>query len=67
MSYTVTLWCGCDVYVSSNPKTGLAHTRIIERRGNACPVRQHDIGTRLWLWELLPATKTEEERLNAEG
>jgi hypothetical protein len=54
MSYNVSLWCGCVVYVSCHPETGLAHTRIIESRGTACPVRNHDVGARLWLWELLP-------------
>lgn len=55
MSYTVTIWCGCRVYVSCHPTTGLAHSRIIERRGAQCPVvRRHETGARLWLWELLP-------------
>ncbi len=54
MSYTVTLWCGCTVYVSCHPATRVAHTRIVEKRGAACPVRKHDVGARLWLWELLP-------------
>lgn len=54
MSYTVTLWCGCKVYVSCNPATGLAHSRIVEARGAVCPVRRHEVGARLWLWELLP-------------
>jgi hypothetical protein len=54
MSYTVTLWCGCAVYVSCNPKTRLAHTRIVESRGESCRVRKHEVGARLWLWELLP-------------
>ena len=54
MSYTVTLWCRCKVYVSCNPMTGIAHSRIVEARGNNCPVKRHEIGARLWLWELLP-------------
>ncbi len=54
MSYTVTLWCGCRVYVSCHPVTRLAHSRIVEHRGDSCPVRRHDVGARLWLWELLP-------------
>ena len=54
MSYSITLWCGCCVYVSCDPRTRLAHTRIIERRGTTCPDRRHDIGSRLRLWELLP-------------
>ena len=54
MSYTLTLGCGCLVYVASHPRTRIAHTRIIERRGSGCGVRGHDIGVRLQLWELLP-------------
>lgn len=54
MSYTVTLWCGCTVYVACNPQTRMAHTRVVERRGSACPIRSHEVGGRLWLWELLP-------------
>jgi hypothetical protein len=54
MSYTVTLWCGCRVYVSCHPVTRIAHSRIVEHRGDSCPVRRHDVGARLWLWELLP-------------
>lgn len=53
-SYTVALWCGCRVYVACHPRTRLAHTRVIEKRGHACPVRRHDVGARLWLWEMLP-------------
>lgn len=58
MSYNVTLWCGCAVYVSCHPKTRLAHTRIVETRGQTCPVRRHEVGARLWLWELLPPPST---------
>ncbi len=53
-SYTVRLWCGCAIYVSCHPRTGLANARIVERRGDACPERRHQTGSRLWLWELLP-------------
>ena len=53
-SYCVTVWCGCRVYVSRHPRSGLTNTRIIERRGDQCRIRQHMIGARLWLWELLP-------------
>lgn len=55
-SYTLTIACGCLVYVSCHPQTGVAHTRVIERRGTECNHRQHYVGTRLWLWELLPET-----------
>ena len=32
MSYEITLWCGCRLYVACHPETGVAHSRIIERR-----------------------------------
>jgi hypothetical protein len=54
MSYTLTLQCGCVVYVAAHPTTRIAHTRIIQSRGAACRVRRHEIGLRLYLWELLP-------------
>jgi hypothetical protein len=54
MSYNLTLQCGCVVYVACDPRTGLAHTRILETRGSGCPSRKHEIGLRLYLWELLP-------------
>lgn len=54
MSYTVTLGCGCLVYVACHPQSGLAHTRIIETRSPECGVRSHAIGVRIPLWELLP-------------
>jgi hypothetical protein len=54
MSYNLTLHCGCTVYVSCHPKTRVAHTRIIQSRGAHCSVRKHALGTRLFLWEMLP-------------
>ena len=54
MSYNINLQCGCVVYVSAHPATGLAHTRIIQSRSAQCRVRRHEIGVRLSLWELLP-------------
>jgi hypothetical protein len=54
MSYSLTLDCGCSVYVSCDPKTNTAHTRVLESRGTACTVRKHEIGFRLYLWDLLP-------------
>ena len=54
MSYTLTLQCGCIVYVSTHPKTRIAHTRVLETRGHACRVRRYETGLRLYLWELLP-------------
>jgi hypothetical protein len=32
----------------------VAHTRVVERRGPACPIRNHQVGARLFLWEILP-------------
>ena len=46
-SHTTTLRCGCTVYVSCHPGTGVAHTRIIERRAPQCGDRHHDVGQRL--------------------
>lgn len=54
MSYTVTIGCGCLIYVASHPRTRVVHTRIIERRGGECRIRAHAIGVRLQLWEMLP-------------
>jgi len=54
MSYNLTLHCGCVVYVSCHPKTQVAHTRIIQTRGPDCRMRKHDVGARLFLWEILP-------------
>ena len=58
MSYTITLWCGCTVYVSCHPGTNAAHARIIEKRGAGCTERRHQTGVRLWLWEMLPDPRT---------
>jgi hypothetical protein len=54
MSYDLTLECGCIVYVSCNPTTGVAHTRVLDRRSLTCKVRNHEVGMRLYLWDLLP-------------
>jgi hypothetical protein len=54
MSYTLTLQCGCVVYVSRNPTTHVAHTRILQSKGPKCANRRHEVGLRLFLWELLP-------------
>jgi hypothetical protein len=54
MSYNIDLPCGCVVYVSCHPVTGLAHTRVIQMRSTSCPRRRHEVGARLFLWELLP-------------
>ena len=65
MSYSVKLWCGCMVYVSCHPTTRMAHTRVVEARGPACPVRKHEVGARLWLWELLPDARTSDSSVIA--
>jgi hypothetical protein len=67
MSYSITLWCGCRVYVSINQRTRVAHTRIVERRGVACPDRRHWVGTRLRLWEILPDTRVAEPAVEYES
>jgi hypothetical protein len=51
MSYDITLQCGCIVYVACDPQTGLAHTRVIERRGRQCASRMHEVGLHLQLTE----------------
>ena len=58
MSYNLTAQCGCLVYVSCHPKTGIAHARVIERKGDRCRVRTHEIGVRVYLQELLPESST---------
>jgi hypothetical protein len=54
MSYNLSLACGCLVYVSCHPRTRLAHTRVIQRRGSDCQIRRHEVGLHLYLWEILP-------------
>ena len=54
MSYNISLACGCLVYVSCHPDTRVAHTRVLEARGADCRDRRHEVGLRLYLWELLP-------------
>ena len=56
MSHDLSLVCGCLVYVSSHPTTGITHTRVIQVKGQACRIRQHEVGVRLYLWEILPAS-----------
>jgi hypothetical protein len=54
MSYNLSLPCGCVVYVSCHPSTRIAHTRVLQSVGGTCKVRRHEVGLRLFLWELLP-------------
>ena len=65
MSYTVTLGCGCRVYVACHPHTGLAHTRIIEARALECGVRSHGVGVRVAIWELLPYEPDDQDAVDA--
>ena len=54
MSYNLTLQCGCVVYVACDPKTGLSHARVLETKSPWCRARRHEVGLRLFLWEILP-------------
>ena len=54
MSHSLTLQCGCVVYVACDLKSRFAHTRILEEKGSTCGARRHEVGLRLYLWELLP-------------
>ena len=65
-SYTMTLWCGCRIYVACHPDTRINHARVIEKRGDRCPVRQHQVGARLWLWEILPDPRGAEPGIDYE-
>jgi hypothetical protein len=67
MSYNLTLDCGCTVYVSCHPATGVAHTRVLDRRGQTCAVRNHEVGMRLYLWDLLPDRGRIEPAVRAQG
>jgi hypothetical protein len=67
MSYTITLWCGCRVYVSCDPRTRAAHSRILERRGPDCGDRRHQRGERLRLWEMLPDPRIDERQIEYES
>jgi hypothetical protein len=67
MSYNLSLPCGCAVYVSCHPRTRVAHTRVIESRGGSCNVRRHEVGLRLFLWELLPERRERTRLESADG
>jgi hypothetical protein len=64
MSYNLTLQCGCLVYIACDPRTAVAHARILERRGSGCRVRKHEVGLRLSLFEIV--TDIEEIEPDAE-
>ena len=54
MSYTLTLACGCTVYVQQDVHRAAAPVRTLQGRGDRCPTPRHAVGVRVWLWELLP-------------
>ena len=54
MSFHITMWCGCQVYVMCDPETGAADLRSIQRRGDACLEDCHEVGVPLPVCELLP-------------
>ena len=54
MSYTLTLACGCAVYVHEDVHRATAPVRTLRGRGDRCPTPRHAVGVRVWLWELLP-------------
>ena len=54
MSYNLTLQCSCLVYVACDPRTRVAHARVIETKGARCSTKRHEVGFRLFLWEILP-------------
>jgi hypothetical protein len=65
MSYNVSLRCGCQVYVSCHPRSGVAHTRVIEFRSQRCAIRSHDVGVRIPAWELLRYEPDEQGEVGA--
>jgi hypothetical protein len=54
MSYNLVLECGCTVYVSHDPLTNAQCSRVLERRGPNCPVRDHTVGARVFRSDLIP-------------
>jgi len=48
----------CHGIVSpADPETGIVLTRVVQSRGTCCGVARHQIGMRLYLWELLPVRR----------
>ena len=56
-SYALRLQCGCVLFVSRHPETGIVRTRVIQSRGTQCCDGRHQMGLRLYLWEILPDRK----------
>jgi hypothetical protein len=61
MSYTLTLDCGCIVYVAAEAGESPTPTRVLQSRAAACRVKGHHVGVRVWIWELLPGPAREPE------
>lgn len=60
MAYSLVLPCGCQISVTCDPQTGLVHTRVIDLPGPNCHRRGHARGTRVYLWDILPAKRMPE-------
>jgi hypothetical protein len=57
LSYNLGLQCGCVLHVSRHPETGMVRSRVILSRGPQCGDGRHQVGLRLYLWEILPDRK----------
>lgn len=64
MSYNLTLHCGCVLRVTCDSRTDTGPIRVIETPGDGCAVRTHDVGARIYLWELLPNFSEHHETLS---
>lgn len=67
MSYSISLWCSCRIYVACDPRTGVPHARVIEQRGPRCRDRRHAVGVRIRLWEVLPDARLDDPRIEYES
>jgi hypothetical protein len=65
MSYTLTLNCGCTVFVREDPDGGTPPVRTLQGRGDDCRLARHAVGVRVWLWDLLPDPATVSPRAQA--
>ncbi len=54
MAYTLKVWCGCTVSVECSHDSQTGPSRFIKRRSARCRKQEHQVGARLWLWEILP-------------
>jgi hypothetical protein len=58
MSRVLTLQCGCVVCILSDEHTGITEKRVLEARGSECHIRGHEVGVRVYLWDLLPPKRS---------